>query len=186
MKWLESFLVAVTVLWPMMEVSGKEPPNISLQEKKECIGQMEESNAAFSAKDWLQVDIIARRFIQHCSDVEDRRQIADAYADLAIANNELRHFQEALAMALSGITTHYLVTSNHIEKFRALLELHRLDEARSSFKVAESLVRQAMNHNNSDLSEASDESHRALYLSRRGLYRSQLEVIERYRTLLNK
>jgi tetratricopeptide (TPR) repeat protein len=162
-------------------VEGKES-STTFQEKQDCVDQLEESAAALTAEDWAQLDTIARHLIQSCNGVLERRSIASAYGSLAIANHERGQFQEALAAAQSGIATHYLVTENHVEKFRALLSLHRYEEARNSYSIAKRLIQEAIVQSNLDLSKASDESDRKLYLSRNNNYQAQMKFLEPYRS----
>jgi hypothetical protein len=179
MKYFLCFLFAFAIVSPVHGDIGKAASQGKKEE--ECLNQLEERNAAFGAHDWSQLDLIARRLIQTCTAVLDRREISLVYADLAMANNQRGLFREALAAAQSGITTHYLVTENHVEQFRSLLSLHRLDEARSSFQTTERLVKRAIDQNNKDLSNAADERYRELYTAKGLSYQAQLDLLEKYR-----
>jgi len=169
----------------MPQVSG-EPSSVTLQKQTECIEQVRERTAAIKTEDWPQLERIARRFIQSCDGVYSRQEIANAYGDAATANYEMGRFKEALIQANAGIATHYLETSNHLERVKALFALLQISEAKESFRVTDNLIHLAVERNSEELQTAQSEVERKLFLSIKGLYESQLQALNRYRPQLEK
>jgi hypothetical protein len=179
-------LAALTIISPLTEVNGEEPPFATIQEQGECTEQVRERTAAIGAMDWPQLDRIARRFIQSCTGVYTRQEIANAYGDVASANNAMGRFKEALVQANAGIATHYLETSNHLEKVTALFALLQISEAKESFRVADNIIQLAIERNSAELQKARNDSERNLFQANKVLYESQLRAIDRYRPQLGK
>ena len=171
-------LVALTIISPISEVIGEEPSPSSLQEITECTEQIKERTAALQMRDWPQVDRITRRFIQSCSGVSNRRDIASAYGDVAFANFEMGQFDEALAQANAGIATQYLEPSSHLEKVKALLALNKTTEAKEGFKVADHVFHLAIERNNAKLQTARFDFERESHLVDSDLYKSKLYFLK--------
>lgn len=178
------YFVALMTISLFSDAFGEEAHPLSLLQRKECTEQIRERTAAIRMRDWPQLDIIARRFIQSCTNVNERHDIAYAYGAVALANYEMGHFDEALAQANTGIATHYLEPSNHLEIVRALVALNKLMDAKEAFRVADHVINLAMARNDADLRNAHFDVEPESYKTNHDLFKADLVILDQYRTQL--
>jgi len=164
---------------PKKHFSSKEDVRNFTTESKE------EQTAALVAEDWNQLDKIARYYIQSCGGGDcDAKSIASAFNNISIANFEMLRFSEALESANSCIEAFYVTPGCHFLKTKALLEMGRISEAQTSFRITEKLVKHCLSKNESELKAAPDSSHRNLYLSEKNLYESVQGALQRLKAQL--
>jgi tetratricopeptide (TPR) repeat protein len=148
-------------------------------QREKCISLMNERTAAYSAEDWINLERLSRNYISCCKKVHDPRNIANAYGDIACANNELKKYNIALKESNKGIIEYYAETGCHIQKVVALIGLKRLKEAIEELKIAEKLAIHIKEENQRDLNNSNNsEQDNELYRSRDNLYDAQLGHIK--------
>ncbi|MGA2228214.1 MAG: hypothetical protein ABSH41_27590 [Syntrophobacteraceae bacterium] len=154
------------------------------EQTQECIEQMKNENAAYAAKDWPQLERIARRVIQSCSGI-DPDIVASAYQNISTACNETNRPKEALDAAVSCIEFSYAYSAGcHIEKIRALMALGRFAEAKASLEIAERLLRQLLSQTELCIRNARSSSERELCNVRKDGYQEDLKYIQLVREKL--
>jgi hypothetical protein len=134
-----------------------------------------ERTAALVARDWPQLEKIARNYIQVCQGGCDAASLSYAFAGIAIANLEMFRFLDALESANSCIESYYANPLCHFLKVKALIAIDRIVEAQATFRIAERLVSHSLSKTESDLRSDSDSSYRESLLA----YKNEYEAIEK-------
>ena len=154
---------------------------VSERTKLACVSQMDERTAALTARDWPQLERLAKRYIQSCRDAFDASNVSDAYEDIADAMLGMHHSKEALSAADACISNYYANPSCHVDKVLALLALKRLSAANDAFIIADRLSSHALAQNESDLANATSSSEKASFTARKHKYESQRELLDALR-----
>jgi len=112
----------------------------SEQKNQECISLIKERTAALAAKDWQQLEWLAKRYLQKCRGVHDSESLASAQEDLANAYFELGNLMAALSATEACIDLFYASPGCHVISAVVLLKLGRLQDVRAAHSIAERLV----------------------------------------------
>lgn len=156
-------------------------PNDRVEWKNQCITQFKERTAALVARDWPQLERLAKRYLQDCKGAFGSEDYSIAYEHIAIANMRLNNPTAALAASAECIDTFYGNAGCHVEKVEALIYLERLAEAHTEFKIAERLVTHLIEVNERALREAYEPSEKRLYSSKDNHLRSLKEFLDSIR-----
>lgn len=184
MKKLVCCLVGLVTSLPLPAQSGTDYSSSSLKQRRECATQLQERSFAITMRDWTLLDQSGRAYIESCSALSERADLAKAYGAVASANNEMGQYREALDQAQAGITADYLETSNHLEKVRALFALNRSIEAKEALEDADHVIHLAIKLNDAHMETAHNDHERESYKEESNRHRAQCMVLEEYRVLL--
>lgn len=149
-----------------------------------CTNQMNERTAAFVARDWPQLERLAKRYLQDCKGVFDSENYSNAYLDIAIANIQLNNSAAALAASETCIDIFYANSGCHTQKVLALIKVKRFAEARTEFEIAERLVGYLIERNERDLREASQPVYKEFYSSKDYNLKAQKSLLDSIRPQL--
>jgi tetratricopeptide (TPR) repeat protein len=155
----------------------------SAQTQLRCLEQLEERTAAMTARDWLSLERLAKRYLQSCHGVtgNDAHEMSLAYEQIAIANSAMHRAQDALKAADSCVIMYYANPGCHLEKALALLALNRLLEARDVLDVTERLLHSALRQNDLALRTTYTSVNHELHLALKHKYVTKLQLVEALR-----
>ena len=162
-------------------VMYSKSPVFSEQEKFDCVSMIEQRTAANIANDWSQMDRLAKQYILSCRGAFGANDLSIAFEAIASANFTMAHFSDVLKAANACIETYYANPGCHLYKVQALIALDQLFIARDSFRTAESLIKQSILKNDSDLKNARNQVDQNLFLARRRQYKALLQVADELR-----
>jgi tetratricopeptide (TPR) repeat protein len=169
------FLYLLVFMITLLPSSLATAQSRSIQAREACVEEIENATTALRAKDWRQLERIAKRMIQTCSG--DTSQVSAGYEHLSNAYNRMHRPKEAFDTAVSCIDFSYRYSSGcQIQKAVALEALGRFAEARATLEIAERLARQALSQTESDIQDAHAELR--LYNARKGYYQAQQRLID--------
>ena len=154
-----------------------ETKSNEVKKKEQCISLKKEQAAALVARDWENLERLAKDYIAKCKEVFSSQDLSGCFVDIAIANNELGKPRLALAAAEMCIEIYYGNPGCHIEKTRALIALGRKAEARKSLDISERLTRHALENAKRELESSSSEIEKNLHRSSINHYESALLYI---------
>lgn len=155
-----------------------------LKKKEQCISLKNEETAALVAKDWENLDRLARIYVGECKDVFEAQWLSGAHENIAIANNAQGKFKYALVASNACVKAYYGSPGCHIQKSRALVALGEKAEAVKSLDISERLARHALEGAQHDLNQAYSELDKELYTSRISQHESYLYLIDAMRSEL--
>ena len=187
MYWICSFLVIAALLGSTELNNSVAVAQGGSKDKvewmNECISQLDERTAAFVARDWTQLERLAKRYLQDCKGVFDSENYSGAYEDIASANIELNNPLAALAASERCIDVYYANAGCHVSKIRALIKLSRLSEAHSEFEIAEKLIVHLIEINEENIRKTSDPSEHGIALKK--FYSSKNNKLKALQKLLD-
>ena len=131
-----------------------------------CTDQMRARTAAFVARDWAQVERLAKEFVRECKNVLDAEDVGNAYEQIAIASVELDNLAAARAAEDACINILYAHAGCHVSKVGTLIKLDRLAEARTALDMAQRLIKHAVEITEEKLVDAPDQASRRVYLAK--------------------
>lgn len=177
--------LVVAAFWGVVQTHSIAFAQTASKEKAQhCVTQMNERAAAIAAEDWLQLDRLAKRYLQDCKGVFDSENYSNAYLDIASANIRLNNPEAALAASETCIDIFYANSGCHVRKVQALIKLKRFVEARTEFEIAERLVVYLIERNERDLREASTIGDKELYYSKDNYLKAQKSLLNSIRPQL--
>ncbi len=178
-------LIVCWLQFALLCSSGVVPPaqahTFFRQAKSACDVQLDEQLSVLDAKDWLQLDRLARRYVRSCREASGAYDLSIGYEHIVMASLEMNRPRDALEAADSCIGTFYANSGCHVLKVSALLGLDRVREARDSFRIAERLVKHALSRVESELPNTRDPSELKVCLWKKTMYKAQLKAIEALR-----
>jgi hypothetical protein len=145
--------------------------------KNQCYTQIAEQTAALAARDWPQLERLAKRYLQDCKAAHDSETCSKAYENIATANIQLNNPIAALAASNECIYTFYGNAGCHVKKVEALIYLERLAEAQTEFKIAERLLAHLIKVNERALRKY-EPSENGLYSIKGSYLRVQKELLD--------
>lgn len=176
---LDSFLSRNCIIMGASRTHSLAVAQTASEEKvQQCVTHMNERTAALAARDWFQLERLAKRYIQDCKGVLGSEDYSWAYYHIATANIQINNATAALAASEECIDIFYANAGCHVLKVDALIKLDRFAEARTEFEIAERLVPYLIKKNEGDLSETSDPLKKRLYSAKDDFLRSQQEVLD--------
>jgi hypothetical protein len=157
-----------------------------LKRKNECISRRNEETAALVAKDWENLDILARAYVRECKDVFDPQWLSRAHENIAIAKNAQGKFKDALVASNECAKAYYGSPGCHIQKSSALIALGKKAEALKSLDISERLAHHGLEGAKRNLNQAYYELDKELYTSIISEHESQLYLIDSMRSELTQ
>lgn len=187
MYWTSIFLIIAALLGSMkLNDSVALAQSDSQDKKRECLTLLEERTAATDAKDWKQLEKLAKRYLQNCKGVDDSEWYSTGYENLGAANIQLNNAMAALTASETCIDIYYRNAGCHINKVQALIKLKRLSEARNSIEIAERLLAHVTDKNERDLRETSDPLKKEVYSSKQVHLNSLKRLLDSLRRFIDK
>lgn len=171
--------VAVRIKEKRLEKEERE-----LKKKEKCISLKNEETAALVAKDWGNLDRLARAYTRECKGVFEAEWLSGAHENIAIANNAQGKYKNALVASNACAKAYYGSPGCHIQKSRALIALGEKTEAVKSLDISERLARHALEIAQHDLNQAYSELDKELYTSKIYQHNSYLDFIDSMRSEL--
>ncbi|HJY05203.1 MAG TPA: hypothetical protein VJ323_02745 [Bryobacteraceae bacterium] len=148
-----------------------------------CAEQLEQRTAALLARDWLQLEILAKRYLHTCSGVVGSEKLADAHWSIAVAKLEAGQYPESLRASDDCIQVFNSNPGCHLAKTEALVGLKRLNEARAALEMTERLTEhliESAERDHSVAQGAGEEMYQARLNEFRGLLRGAEQIRMRY------
>ena len=177
--------LVVAAFWGVVQTHSIAFAQTASKEKaQQCVTQMGEQTAALVARDWPQLERLAKRYLQDCKGVFGSELYSDAYLHIAIANIQLDDSAAALAASETCIDIFYANSGCHVQKVLALIKLKRFAEALTESEIAEKLVDYLIKRNERDLREASQPVDKELYSSKDDNLKAQKSLLNSIRPQL--
>lgn len=159
---------------------------LALKKKKQCISLMNEQTAALAAKDWENLDRLAKSYAGQCKGVFEAEWLSAAHENIAMANNAERKFKYALVASDACTQAYYGNPGCYIQKASALMSLGKKVESGKSLNIAERLARHALEGARRDLSQARSELDKEMHTAAIFRLESYLNLIDSIRSKLTQ
>lgn len=157
---------------------------LELKKKEQCISLKNEETVALVAKDWENLDRIAKSYVGQCKGVFEAEWLSVSHESIAIANNAQRKFKYALVASDACTKAYYGNPGCYIQKASALMSLGKKIESGKSIDIAERLAQYALEGARRDISQARSELHKEMYTARISRFESYLYLIDSIRSEL--
>lgn len=185
MRWIRISLIVLAFLWSAKLTNSVAVVQAGNEEKaRQCVTLIKEQTAALVARDWSQLERLAKQYLQDCKEVHDSEAYSGGYEHLAIANMYLGNEVAALAMSEKCINIFYGNSGCHVEKVQALIKLKRISEARDALEIAERLVAHLIDNNERHLHETHHPIYKELYSAKLYQLRAEKSLLEQIRRLV--
>lgn len=147
------------------------------QKNQECVSLIKGRTAAIAARDWQQLERMAKRYIQTCKSVHDSEGIAMAHMELAYAYSHFGDYSSALSATEACINLFYASPDCHVYRVEFLLKLKRLQEARAELAISEKLVSYLIPITEKDLQKTTDSYQSEYNTAKHRLYTVKLKQL---------
>jgi tetratricopeptide (TPR) repeat protein len=176
------FLFLVLLFHP---VTAIEAAGTDSDARKNCGERLVLRMAALAAQDWDTLVKKAIADIAYCQRVyqDDPSPLIDMYEAAAFAYNQLKKYDDSIAVCDDGIKISQKEPGLYLMKARALLNLGRRDEAITNFELAKKLAISSIEAGEKEIQRLDGSSSSAELLARKEELQSRLEF---YASLLKR